>query len=204
MFDTLEQKHSTSNRSKIPIRHELKERLVKAKEHSRFGDWEADTIVGFNRKSGLLTLVDRKSRFLKCEKLTRLGSREVFHNRINSGNAAPMRILTASCASIFLKATILTSSVTSTCKRLSINLISVRENVWVIKHWQKYIFLPRCTCFDNSKLKTKGRFTLAPLSGSSPTLSIIQRKISFLSVSIIIIVILMSIVTSSPKTNTLS
>ena len=48
-----------SNRGKIPISHELKERPIEAKERSRFGDWEADTIVGFNRKSGLLTLVDR-------------------------------------------------------------------------------------------------------------------------------------------------
>ena len=62
-----------SNRGKIPISHELKERPKEANERKRFGDWEADTIVGFNRRSGLLTLVDRKSRFLKCEKLSRLG-----------------------------------------------------------------------------------------------------------------------------------
>ena len=66
-----------SNRGKIPISHELKERPKEANERKRFGDWEADTIVGFNRRSGLLTLVDRKSRFLKCEKLSRLGSKEV-------------------------------------------------------------------------------------------------------------------------------
>ena len=99
MFDTSAQKRSTgnrgairklrhkgkprkpkgyvSNRGKIPISHELKERPVEANERSRFGDWEADTIVGFNRKSGLLTLVDRKSRFLICRKLSRLGSKEV-------------------------------------------------------------------------------------------------------------------------------
>ena len=41
------------------------------------GDFEADTIVGFNRKSGLLTLVDRKSRYLIAAKLSRLGSIEV-------------------------------------------------------------------------------------------------------------------------------
>ena len=99
MFDTPEQKRSegnrgairklrhrgkprrpkgyVSNRGKIPISNELSERPAVANERVRFGDWEADTIVGFNRKSGLLTLVDRKSRFLKCEKLTRLGSKEV-------------------------------------------------------------------------------------------------------------------------------
>lgn len=99
MFDTPEQKRSTgnrgarrklrhkgkprrpkgyvSNRGKIPITHELSERPVEANERTRLGDWEADTIVGFLRKSGLLTLVDRKSRFLIAVKLSRLGSVEV-------------------------------------------------------------------------------------------------------------------------------
>ena len=99
MFDTPEQKRSqgnrgairklrhrgkprrpkgfVSNRGKIPISHELSERPIEADDRVRLGDFEADTIVGFNRKSGLLTLVDRKSRFLICRKLTRLGSREV-------------------------------------------------------------------------------------------------------------------------------
>ena len=66
-----------SNRGKIPITHELSERPIEANGRSRQGDWEADTIVGFNRKSGLLTLVDRKSRFLIATKLKRLGSVEV-------------------------------------------------------------------------------------------------------------------------------
>ena len=72
-----EQRRSEGNRGKIPISHELSERPVEANERIRRGDWEADTIVGYNHKSGLLTLVDRKSRYLLCEKLTRLGSKEV-------------------------------------------------------------------------------------------------------------------------------
>ena len=68
-------KDSASNRGKIPISHELSERPVN--DRSRLGDWELDTIVGKNRKSGLVTLVDRKSRFLLCCKLSRLGSVEV-------------------------------------------------------------------------------------------------------------------------------
>ena len=55
----------------------MSERPVEANERSRRGDWEADTIVGFSRKSGLLTLVDRKSRYLIARKLSRLGSVEV-------------------------------------------------------------------------------------------------------------------------------
>ena len=70
-------KSYVSNRGKIPISNELSSRPIEANERSRRGDWEADTIVGKNRKSGLLTLVDRHSRFLICRKLARLGSKEV-------------------------------------------------------------------------------------------------------------------------------
>ena len=111
MFDTPEQKRSqgnrgairklrhrgkprrpkgyVSNRGKIPISHELT-----ANERIRFGDWEADTIVGFNRKSGLLTLVDRKSRFLTCKKLTRLGSKEVEAALIAALQGQPIQSVT--------------------------------------------------------------------------------------------------------------
>ena len=117
MFDTPEQKRSqgnrgairklrhrgkprrpkgyVSNRGKIPISHELTERPIEANERSRLGDWEIDTIVGFNRKSGLLTLVDRKSRFLICRKLTRLGSKEVETALIESLRGHPVRSITS-------------------------------------------------------------------------------------------------------------
>ncbi len=83
-----------SNRGKIPISHELKERPVEANERSRFGDWEADSIVGFNHKSGLLTLVDRKSRFLICKKLSRLGSKEVETAIIAALQGQPLHTIT--------------------------------------------------------------------------------------------------------------
>ena len=116
MFDTPEQKRSegnrgarrklrhrgkprrpkgyVSNRGKIPISHELTERPIEANKRMRFGDWEADTIVGFNRKSGLLTLVDRLSRFLKCEKLARLGSKEVQAAMIQALSGQPLHSIT--------------------------------------------------------------------------------------------------------------
>ena len=116
MFDTAEQKRSTgnrgarrklrhrgkprrpkgyvSNRGKIPISHELVERPLEAKERSRLGDWEADTIVGYNRKSGLLTLVDRLSRFLICRKLSRLGSKEVKAAMIEALRGEPVHSIT--------------------------------------------------------------------------------------------------------------
>ncbi|MBR3051702.1 MAG: IS30 family transposase [Selenomonadaceae bacterium] len=116
MFDTPEQKRSegnrgarrklrhrgkprrpkgyVSNRGKIPISHELSARPVAANERIRRGDWEADTIVGFNRKSGLLTLVDRKSRFLLVAPLSRLGSKEVKTALIEVLRGQPLHTIT--------------------------------------------------------------------------------------------------------------
>ena len=88
-------KSYVSNRGKIPISNELTERPVEANERNRLGDWEADTIVGFNRKSGLLTLVDRKSRYLRCVKLTRLGSREVEAALIQALQGQPIQTVTS-------------------------------------------------------------------------------------------------------------
>ena len=99
MFDTKEQKRSTGNRGairklrhcgkprrrkgkvtkrgKIPISNELATRPVEANDRSRLGDWEADTIWGKNQKNALLTLVDRKSRYLLCRKLGKLDCNQV-------------------------------------------------------------------------------------------------------------------------------
>jgi IS30 family transposase len=46
-------------------------------ERSRFGDWEGDTIVGKQRRGGLVTLVERKSGFAMAGKVHRLKSRNV-------------------------------------------------------------------------------------------------------------------------------
>ncbi len=56
----LNRKHQ---RGQIPNRVMIDQRpeIVNSKE--RFGDWEADTIVGKNHKSAILTLTERKSQF---------------------------------------------------------------------------------------------------------------------------------------------
>ena len=54
-----------------------------------------DTIVGLNRKSGLLSLVDRKSRYLLCRKLTRLGNKEVEAALLEVLQGQPLRSLTS-------------------------------------------------------------------------------------------------------------
>ena len=52
-----------SGRGLIPNRIdiELRDKIVDTK--SRFGDWEADTVIGANHQGAIVTLVDRKSKF---------------------------------------------------------------------------------------------------------------------------------------------
>lgn len=62
-------KEYTECRGKIVISNPLSQRSEAANARLRLGDWEADTVIGRKGKSCLLTLVDRKSRFLigrKC------------------------------------------------------------------------------------------------------------------------------------------
>lgn len=96
MFDTTEQRRSKGNRGairhlrhrgksrhsknyeekrgKIPISNELSARPDAANERTRLGDFEADTILGQPGKACLLTLVDRKSRFLISRRLAKKNS----------------------------------------------------------------------------------------------------------------------------------
>ena len=55
-------------RGKIKISHDITERPAGAENRSELGHWEADTVVGKQGKACLVTLVDRKSRYLLCGK----------------------------------------------------------------------------------------------------------------------------------------
>ena len=55
-------------RGKIYISHNIEERPIEAEERSVVGHFEADTVVGKQGKACLVTLVDRKSRYLLCGK----------------------------------------------------------------------------------------------------------------------------------------
>ena len=50
----------------FPVGHELSERPAEAQARARIGDWEADTVAGVVGGAVLVTLTDRKSRFLRC------------------------------------------------------------------------------------------------------------------------------------------
>ena len=56
-------------RDNFPVAHELSERPPEAQARARIGDWEADTVAGVVGGAVLLTLVDRKSRYLHCVRL---------------------------------------------------------------------------------------------------------------------------------------
>jgi len=49
----------------IPNRTLIDERPQVVTDRNRLGDWEADTIIGKGKKGAIVTLVDRKSRYLR-------------------------------------------------------------------------------------------------------------------------------------------
>ena len=64
-------------RGKLLARAEIAGRPMIVDRRRRFGDWEGDTIVGKQRRGGLLTLVERKSGFALMSKVKRLKARNV-------------------------------------------------------------------------------------------------------------------------------
>lgn len=73
-------KKKYAHRSKfntIQPEHTIHERPECIEKRERFGDWEGDTVCGGRGKGGLLTLVDRKSRFLIAVLLPNFNSETV-------------------------------------------------------------------------------------------------------------------------------
>lgn len=56
---------SYEKRGQIPNRVWIDNRPQAVEDRSRLGDWEADTIIGKGKRGAIVTLVDRKSRFLR-------------------------------------------------------------------------------------------------------------------------------------------
>ena len=56
-------------RDNFPVEHALSERPAEAQARARIGDWEADTVAGVVGGAVLVTLTDRKSRFLRCARV---------------------------------------------------------------------------------------------------------------------------------------
>ena len=68
------------NRSRIKDRVSIEARPLIVAEKKRIGDWEGNTILGKRHKSAVLTVVDRKSKYLLIRKLGNRGSLEM--NRV--------------------------------------------------------------------------------------------------------------------------
>lgn len=69
-------------RGQIPNRTSIDKRPQIVASKSRFGDWEADTIVGARHKGGILCAVERKSKLTRLRKLATKGAAEMKDNTI--------------------------------------------------------------------------------------------------------------------------
>ena len=61
--------HKYCSRKGWNTRRPISERPAVVDERSRIGDWEADTIIGSERKGGVLSLVERRSRYCLLHKV---------------------------------------------------------------------------------------------------------------------------------------
>ena len=64
-------------RGQIPNRTSIDKRPQIVARKGRFGDWEADTIVGARHQGGLLSVVERKSKLTRLRKLATKGAAEM-------------------------------------------------------------------------------------------------------------------------------
>jgi IS30 family transposase len=68
---------SYERRGSLPNRRSIEERPVIVEERSRIGDWEGDTIIGKGHQQAIVTIVDRKSRYLLMQKIEKRTAEKV-------------------------------------------------------------------------------------------------------------------------------
>jgi transposase, IS30 family len=71
-----------NRRGQIPNRTSIDKRPKIVASKGRFGDWEADTIVGARHKGGILSAVERKSKLTRLRKLATKAAAEMKDNSI--------------------------------------------------------------------------------------------------------------------------
>jgi IS30 family transposase len=64
-------------RGQIPNRTSIDQRPQIVARKGRFGDWEADTIIGARHKGGILSVVERKTKLVRLRKLTTKSATEM-------------------------------------------------------------------------------------------------------------------------------
>jgi transposase, IS30 family len=80
------------NRGRIPASTSIAGRPAVVDRRGRFGDWEGDTIVGAGRRSGAVSLVERKSGFLLFDGVKNLGATTVRHAASDLYASMPPRL----------------------------------------------------------------------------------------------------------------
>jgi IS30 family transposase len=68
---------SPKRQGSIKNRRFIDERPIVVNEKSRIGDWEIDTIVGKNHKQGIVSIVERKSKFTILKKVNKRTAKNV-------------------------------------------------------------------------------------------------------------------------------
>ena len=81
-------------RGKMVISNDIDIRPVEAEERSRIGDWEGDTVIGSTGGPCLVTLADRKSRFLISQKSDRKTSACIRDVMIDCLKGQPLHSIT--------------------------------------------------------------------------------------------------------------
>jgi transposase, IS30 family len=85
---------SEERRGKIQNATPISERPMQANRREKRGHWERDTMIGKNRKTAILALVDRKSRFNRFAKLNRRLAPGVTNKTIQLLKGLPCRSIT--------------------------------------------------------------------------------------------------------------
>lgn len=85
---------SYDNRGKIARKTSIDERPAIVDERSRIGDWEGDTMIGKDKKSALLTLVERMTLYTIIVKLTGKNALELAEKLVNVLNLFKNQVIT--------------------------------------------------------------------------------------------------------------
>jgi len=93
-----------TNRGHIIGRVDIKERPYEVETRGRYGDWEADTIVGKGRSAALVTVVERKSRYTVIRLVPRATAEEVSRAMIEALQGGfPLHTITSDNGKEFAK-----------------------------------------------------------------------------------------------------
>jgi len=84
---------SHDRRGSLPNRRSIEERPGIVAERSRIGDWESDTIIGKGHQQAIVTIVDRKSRYLLMQKVEKRTAEKV-------GEATITMLSTKACKTV--------------------------------------------------------------------------------------------------------